>query len=152
MGVRRFTRLTNVISKKLENHAHHVALMLTYYNFCRIQKALQVTPAMAAGVTSELLRDVDWIAPVVDARDPEAGRGGRTGSVHASAADPAGIPNAAAKNDPWGLWWDLIHWRGYAVDEQSSARSGRRQSNDSRRRKGGPVEVRDVRYQSVHTG
>ncbi len=72
MGVRRFTRLTNAFSKKLENHAHHVALMLTYYNFCRIHKTLKMTPAMAAGVTSEL-RDVDWIAELVAARDPKPG-------------------------------------------------------------------------------
>ena len=72
MGVRRFTRLTNAFSKKLENHAHHVALMLTYYNFCRIHKTRKVTPAMAAGVTSEL-RDVEWIAVLVAARDPKPG-------------------------------------------------------------------------------
>ena len=69
---RRFTRLTNAFSKKLENHAHHVALMLTYYNFCRIHKTLKMTPAMAAGVTSEL-RDVEWIAELVAARDPKPG-------------------------------------------------------------------------------
>ena len=72
MGVRRFTRLTNAFSKKLENHAHHVALMLTYYNFCRIHKTLRMTPAMGAGLTGEL-RDVDWIAGLVEARDPAPG-------------------------------------------------------------------------------
>ena len=72
MGVRRFTRLTNAFSKKLKNHAHHVALMLTHYNFCRIHKTLRVTPARAAGVTTEL-RDVDWIAELVEARDPKPG-------------------------------------------------------------------------------
>ena len=72
MGIRRFTRLTNAFSKKLENHAHHVALMLTHYNFCRIHKTLQVTSAMAAGVTTEL-RDVDWIADLVEARDSKPG-------------------------------------------------------------------------------
>ena len=46
--------------------------MLTYYNFCRIHKTLKVTPAMAAGVTSEL-RDVDWIAELVAERDPKPG-------------------------------------------------------------------------------
>ena len=72
MGVRRFTRLTNAFSKKLENHAHHVALMLTFYNFCPIHKTLRVTPAQAAGVT-ETLYDVDWIADLVEARDPKPG-------------------------------------------------------------------------------
>jgi IS1 family transposase len=54
MHVRRFTRLTNAFSKKLENHAHSVALFTTYYNFVRIHKTLRVTPAMAAGVTTRL--------------------------------------------------------------------------------------------------
>ena len=46
--------------------------MLAYYKFCRIHKTLQVSPAQAAGVTSEL-RDVDWIAELVEARDPKPG-------------------------------------------------------------------------------
>jgi IS1 family transposase len=54
MHMRRFTRLTNAFSKKLENHAHNVALFATYYNFVRIHKTLRVTPAMAAGVTGKL--------------------------------------------------------------------------------------------------
>ena len=50
----RFTRLTNAFSKKIENHAHAVALHMMYYNFVRIHKTLRVTPAMAAGVTDKL--------------------------------------------------------------------------------------------------
>ncbi len=50
MHMRRFTRLTNAFSKKVENHAHAVALHMMYYNFVRIHKTLRVTPAMAAGV------------------------------------------------------------------------------------------------------
>ena len=72
MSIRRVTRLTNAFSKRLENHAHHVALMLTHYNFVRIHKTLQVTPAQAAGVT-EALYDMDWIAELVQARDPKPG-------------------------------------------------------------------------------
>ena len=72
MGIRRFTRLTNAFSKRLVNHGHHVALMLTHYNFCRIHKTLQVTPAQAVGVT-ETLYDTDWIAELVQARDPKPG-------------------------------------------------------------------------------
>lgn len=72
MGVRRFTRLTNAFSKKLANHAHHVALMLTFHNFCRIHKTLRMSPAMAAGVVTDL-RDVDWIADLVEDRDPKPG-------------------------------------------------------------------------------
>jgi len=46
MGMRRFTRLTNGFSKKLENHIHSVALHCMYYNFAHIHKTLRVTPAM----------------------------------------------------------------------------------------------------------
>ena len=45
MGMRRFTRLTNAFSKKLENHGHMVALYFMHYNFCRVHKTLRVTPA-----------------------------------------------------------------------------------------------------------
>jgi hypothetical protein len=51
---RRFTRLTNAFSKKVENHALSVALHYMHYNFCPIHKTLRITPAMAAGVTDRL--------------------------------------------------------------------------------------------------
>ena len=51
MSMRRFTRLTNAFSKKVENHAAAVALYMMYYNFVRTHQSLRVTPAMAAGVT-----------------------------------------------------------------------------------------------------
>jgi IS1 family transposase len=54
MSMRRFTRLTNAFSKKLENHAHAVALHFMYYNFGRIHKTLRVTPAMEAGVSDHV--------------------------------------------------------------------------------------------------
>lgn len=54
MSMRRFTRLTNAFSKKIENLEHAVALHFMYYNFCRIHQALRVTPAMEAGVTTRL--------------------------------------------------------------------------------------------------
>ena len=52
--MRRFTRLTNAFSKKVENLEHAVSLHFMYYNFVRIHKTLRVTPAMAAGVTDRL--------------------------------------------------------------------------------------------------
>jgi len=70
MGVRRFTRLTNAFSKKLENHAHHVALMLTFYNWCRRHKTLRMTPAQAAGLT-ETWFDLDWLVSVIEERTPK---------------------------------------------------------------------------------
>lgn len=54
MGMRRFTRLTNGFSKKVENHAHALAIYFMHYNFVRIHQSLRVTPAMAAGVTDKL--------------------------------------------------------------------------------------------------
>ena len=54
MGMRRFTRLTNGFSKKLENHGHAVALYFMHYNSCRVHKTLRVTPAMEAGLTDHV--------------------------------------------------------------------------------------------------
>jgi IS1 family transposase len=68
MGMRRFTRLTNAFSKKLENHCHALSLYFMFYNFCRIHKTLKVTPAMAAGVT-DTLWNMEQIVALIDARD-----------------------------------------------------------------------------------
>lgn len=54
MGNRRFTRLTNAFSKKVENHGHAVALTMMHYNFCRVHKTLRVTPAMEAGLSDHV--------------------------------------------------------------------------------------------------
>ncbi|MGE3626154.1 MAG: IS1 family transposase [Hyphomicrobiales bacterium] len=62
MHMRRFTRLTNAFSKKVENHTHAVALFSTYYNFVRIHKTLRMTPAMAAGVSDRLWEIGDLVA------------------------------------------------------------------------------------------
>ena len=61
MHTRRMTRLTNAFSKKMENHAHAMALHFLYYNFVRIHKTLKITPAMAAGVTERLWEMADGI-------------------------------------------------------------------------------------------
>jgi IS1 family transposase len=54
MSMRRFTRLTNGFSKKIENHARGVALHTMYYNYGRVHKTLRVTPAMEAGLTDHV--------------------------------------------------------------------------------------------------
>jgi hypothetical protein len=54
MSMRRFTRLTNGFSKKVENHAYSVATHYMHYNFCRIHSSLRVTPAMEAGITDHV--------------------------------------------------------------------------------------------------
>jgi hypothetical protein len=71
MQMRRFTRLTNGFSKKVENHDHSMAMFTTYYNFVRIHKTLRVTPAMAAGV-SDRLWDVADIVKLVEAEEAKA--------------------------------------------------------------------------------
>lgn len=65
MCMRRFTRLTNAFSKKIENHEASVALHFMFYNFCRIHQTLRVTPAMAAGITDRLW-DVEDLARLLD--------------------------------------------------------------------------------------
>lgn len=54
MGMRRFTRLTNAFSKKLENHMHAVSFYFMVYNFVKVHKSIKTTPAMEAGVTDFL--------------------------------------------------------------------------------------------------
>lgn len=73
MHIRRFTRLTNAFSKKVENHACAVALHAMYYNFVRLHKTLKVTPAMAAGVTDKLWEMTD-IVDVIDSFEMKGNR------------------------------------------------------------------------------
>lgn len=70
MHMRRFTRLTNAFSKKLENHVNAIALHFAYYNFVRIHKTLRMTPAMAAGVTDRLWEMSDLMDVVAAADEP----------------------------------------------------------------------------------
>jgi IS1 family transposase len=65
MHMRRFTRLTNAFSKKVENHRHSVALHMMWYNFCRIHQTLRVTPAMAAGV-SDHVWEIEEVVRLID--------------------------------------------------------------------------------------
>ena len=66
MKMRRFTRLTNAFSKKVDNHRHMVALFFLYYNFCRVHSTLRVTPAMEAAITDHVwsLDEMCAILPV----------------------------------------------------------------------------------------
>jgi len=74
MSMRRFTRLTNAFSKKLENHIHALALYFMHYNFCRIHKTLKTTPALQAGITDRLWSMAD-IAALIEANEQPAKRG-----------------------------------------------------------------------------
>jgi IS1 family transposase len=66
MHMRRFTRLTNAFSKKVENHVAAVALHTMYYNFVRVHQTLKITPAMAAGVTDRLWEISDIVKVLGD--------------------------------------------------------------------------------------
>jgi len=63
--MRRFTRLTNGFSKKIENHEHAIAVHCMYYNFGRIHKSLRVTPAMEAGIADHVW-SLEEIAKLAD--------------------------------------------------------------------------------------
>lgn len=67
MGMRRFTRLTNAFSKKIENHAHAIAIHFMHYNFCRVHKTLRVTPAMEAGI-SDHVWTLEQMLGILDAK------------------------------------------------------------------------------------
>ena len=82
MGMRRFTRLTNAFSKKLENHCHMLALYFVHYNFCRPHTTLtkrangyKTTPAMATGL-AERVYGMDWLVELVNAAMPKPDKRG----------------------------------------------------------------------------
>jgi IS1 family transposase len=74
MAMRRFTRLTNAFSRKLDNHAHMGALYALWYNFVRIHKTLRTSPAMAAGIETRLWSMDDVVALIDRREDMRTGR------------------------------------------------------------------------------
>jgi hypothetical protein len=70
MGVRRYTRLTNAFSKKIENHIAATALHFAHYNFVRRHTTLRVSPAMAAGVSDTLWSTGELLEAVLDGGRP----------------------------------------------------------------------------------
>jgi len=75
MHMRRFTRLTNGFSKKIEAHVNAISLHFAYYNFVRVHKTLRMTPAMAAGVTNTLWSMDDLVA-IIEAAEAKPGKRG----------------------------------------------------------------------------
>jgi hypothetical protein len=75
MQMRRFTRLTNALSKKFDNHCHALALYFVWYNFVKVHKTLRMSPAMAAGITDKLW-SIEDIAALVDAAEPKPSKRG----------------------------------------------------------------------------
>ncbi len=74
MQIRRFTRLTNAFSKKLENHEAAIAPHFIHYNFCRVHKTLRGTPAMEAGLAHHVWTIEELVAilpaPMAKKRSP----------------------------------------------------------------------------------
>jgi len=75
MSMRRFTRLANAFSKKIDNHIHALALYFMFYNFTRIHKTLRISPAMAAGITDRLWSMEDIITAMDARAEPPSKRG-----------------------------------------------------------------------------
>ena len=71
MSMRRFTRITNAFSKKLDNHKHAIALYFMYYNFCRVHQTLRVTPAMESGLSDHVWSLTELVA-LLDRKASEA--------------------------------------------------------------------------------
>ena len=65
--MRRFTRLTNAFSKKVENHEHMLAIYFLYYNLCRVHQTLRVTPAMEAGIANRVW-SIEEMVKLLDGR------------------------------------------------------------------------------------
>ena len=70
MHMRRFTRLTNAFSKKIENHCYSISLYFVYYNFAKIHSSLSVTPAMQAGLTKRVM-SIEDICMLADIEAPK---------------------------------------------------------------------------------
>ena len=72
MSLRRFTRLTNAFSKKIENHEHAIAVHYFYYNFSRKHQTLKTTPAVAAGIANRALTVLDLVK-MIEAEEAKLG-------------------------------------------------------------------------------
>lgn len=79
--MRRFTRLTNAHSKKLQNHLHSLSLHFTHHNFVKVNQTLNKTPAMAAGLTDRPY-DYEWIIGLINEREPKPNRPERYRTVN----------------------------------------------------------------------
>lgn len=89
MGMRRFTRLTNAFSKKLENHVHAISLYFLHYNFVRVHQTLRCTPAMAAGIVDRLwdMNDLVAIVDGYDAKQPRQKPGRKSKTAQDGSSD-----------------------------------------------------------------
>ena len=76
MSMRRFTRLTNGFSRKIDNHIHMLALYFVHYNFCRVHASIKTAPAVKVGI-SDSLRTPEWIVGLIDTNAPKPRKRGK---------------------------------------------------------------------------
>ena len=128
MHMRRFTRLTNAFSKKLENHAYAVALHQMFYNFTRIHQTLRVTPAMAAGVTDRLWEMTD-IVKVLEDWEADMATAGTTYEVRPDRIPPGfhvAINSRYGKPETISAFPTVEAAREFIEAERAKHRPGRR--------------------------
>ncbi len=94
MHMRRFTRLTNAFSKKIENHAAAIALHVAYYNLCRMHESIRCTPAMALGVTDHPWTIGELVQAALSATEPKP--------LPTPPARPKGLSGSAVKGERGG--------------------------------------------------
>jgi hypothetical protein len=115
MGMRRFTRLTNGFSKKLDNHMAMVAIHAVYYNYGRIHKSLRITPSMAAGL-SDHVWSLEEIVMMADNYMPQPAKRGpykkRISSVEGKVMKKATTFLFAVLNGTWVLIAYLLYRNG----------------------------------------
>lgn len=144
MSMKRFARLSNAFSKKVDNHCHMIALYAVWYNFVKMHKTLRMTPAMAAGVTDKLW-SIEDIAEMIDATLSEPGKRGRyvTKAMRADAAVLDGIK--AIIRDEWSLPDDFMsdHVTAFARELRERIQSG--DKKDALYIRASLVQVHDMR-------
>lgn len=115
MHVRRFTRLCNGFSKKIENHRAAVSLHVAWYNFCRVHESLRVTPAMEAGIADHVWSVQELVERALAAEPCEAPQP----KPLAPPAPPLGEKPATAKELPNGRGWLRVVQGGKSMQKDA---------------------------------
>ena len=105
MSMRRFTRLTNAFSKKIDNHIHALSLYFVWFNFCRQHKAHRLSPAMAAGI-SDRLWSIEDIVALIDAKESKAIKRG----PYKKKNDPMAATFKAVRYEKMFGWFVRVTW------------------------------------------
>jgi hypothetical protein len=118
--MRRFTRLTNAFSKKIDNHIHALSLYFVWFNFCRQHKAHRLSPAMAAGI-SDRLWSIEDIVVLIDAKEPKAIKRG----PYKNKNDPIAATFKAVRYEKMFGWFVRVTWsNGISMDILDKRKKG----------------------------